>query len=668
MIPVKRRAPEEEEEEGDFDVIGKPPVKRHLSRTAAAPLGVDGIEEVDLFAGLGREAFLQKHVHKKLHARAAGLSDDDLAALGRLEFNRQFPELEAMGAPAVDAAEDLFLGMDRETFTAKHVHKMLHAMVRDLDDEDLHRIGRLSFKDQFVALQVEGPQAAAAARAGGLPQERAGPVGAPVGSPAWQVLPQGKGLRPAIVVDVFGGIGREAYMQQRVHRKLHTQAAGLGDQELLDLGRLTFNDQFPVLEQRAARLQAEGMVFGAGVSREIYMQQRVHRKLHAQVAGLSNEELLELGRLTFNDQFPALQQRVAAGQVARDVFSPGMTREAFMRTRVHRKLHVQAAALSDEELLQLGKLTFNDQFPVIEQRAGELQALVGAGEIFPQGVTREGYMQQRVHRKLHGLAMGLPDEELLELGKLSFNDQFPALEQRRGELEAAGAANSEEGVFGAGVSREAFMKVRVHRRLHARAAQLSDQELLQLGSMSFNQQFPFLEEEVASTGPVGITMNIAPSPPWRKPTPPSAASGTGPMGTETREAYLQRRVHRRLHAQTAALGDEDLHALGQLSFNDQFPALERLLADAEGGAPLAPAMVRPTTARPTSARQPVVVAPPGACRGVAQGAFAGSSREEFMAKHVHRRLHAQAADMSDEELLSLGKLTFKEQFPIFNGQ
>jgi len=234
----------------------------------------------------------------------------------------------------------------------------------------------------------------------------------------------------------FAGLSREAYMQTRVHRRLHGQAAQLSDQQLLELGQMSFNMQFIFLESTTEMLKQEPQppdIF-QGMGREGWMQQRIHRRLHARAASLSDEELLELGRRSFNDQFNALEGRgVEAGEAFEqqkpDPFG-GVGREAFMAQRVHRRLHPQAARLSDQELLELGKLSFNQQFPALEGSMGDQASAVPAAvpqDVF-QGHGREGYMQQRVHRRLHSKAMLLSDSELLELGRLSFNEQFPALE------------------------------------------------------------------------------------------------------------------------------------------------------------------------------------------------------------------------------------------------
>ena len=71
--------------------------------------------------------------------------------------------------------------------------------------------------------------------------------------------------------------------------KLHSKASVLPDQSLLELGRMSFNQQFEVFEQRAAD------VFG-GVGREAYIQAHIHRKLHASIITLADAQALLLGR------------------------------------------------------------------------------------------------------------------------------------------------------------------------------------------------------------------------------------------------------------------------------------------------------------------------------------------------------------------------------------
>merc|ERR1719458_373214 len=149
--------------------------------------------------------------------------------------------------------------------------------------------------------------------------------------------------------------------------------------------------------------------------------------------------------------------------------------------------------LSDQQLRELGQLSFNQQFTFLERGQNSHAPQPIAVDFF-QGLSRDAFMQQRVHRKLHARAAPLSDEELCELGKLTFNEQFHALDQMaQFEQQATAEQQQQQQVDFAGLSREAYMATRVHRRLHVQAAQLSDPQLLELGQMSFNMQFNFLE-------------------------------------------------------------------------------------------------------------------------------------------------------------------------------
>jgi len=472
---------------------------------------------------------------------------------------------------------------------------------------------------------------------------------------------------PQTAPDPFGGLGRETFMQQHVHRKLHAQAVELSDSELSQLGKIGFKDQFRALIVVDPNNPSD---LFEGLDRETYIETRVHRRLHAQVTSLTDEEVAELGRLSFNAQFTAFGMPAAplkaptiqvAGKGAGKLNHPqdqfralvvvdpnnpsdhfeGLDRETYMETRVHRRLHAQAASLTDEELAELGRLSFNAQFtafglppapiktPTIEVSGKGVGKLSHMQDIFG-GMGRENYMAQRVHRKLHPQAVTLSDHELLELGKLSFNDQFPVLEERALGAQPVPTKGIGKGVilgkrlpvpdmFG-GIGRENFMQQRVHRKLHSHAEALSDQELLELGRLSFNEQFPIIEEKAANGQLASVVER-------------SATDMFGGFGG--REVYMGQRVHRKLHAQAAALSDHDLLQLGRLSFSDQFPCLEES-----------------TMGFVDEQRQITDI-------------FGGLGREGYMTQRVHRRLHAQARSLSDSELLELGKLSFNDQFPVF---
>ncbi|CAJ1432054.1 unnamed protein product, partial [Effrenium voratum] len=116
----------------------------------------------------------------------------------------------------------------------------------------------------------------------------------------------------------FGQLGRAGYIQQHVHRRLHNRAAQLNDKDLLELGKLDFNEQFVVLQTPGPRETGEEeaqAIFGEA-GREGYLQQRVHRMLHAHVVHLSNLELVKLGEMSFSEQ-PFGLGRIAGSRPSR---------------------------------------------------------------------------------------------------------------------------------------------------------------------------------------------------------------------------------------------------------------------------------------------------------------------------------------------------------------
>jgi len=648
----------------------------------------------ELFDGLGREAYLARHVHKKLHTQATGLSDDDLHVLGKLTFNEQFQRFEPLANTEMIANGDIFGGISRDEYLQGRVHRRLHARVSNLADMELLELGKMSFNQQFQYFG-EGPPPSAGSSSMPSAQQHAG--GSLFGSLSrsqyvqqrihrkWhsqaahlsdeelaevgklsfneqfpifeQIVHDSAGVSQQPAVD-FGIVGREGYMTTRIHRKLHSVAACLSDRDLLELGRLSFNDQFPTIESLLPGVQVDAAPGGdpstAGMQRqpganinfgpsgrEGYMQQRVHRKLHVHAATLSDDDLFELGKLSFNEQFPFLgvdeRQGAAHGSqpegLANDVFN-GLSKDAYMKQRVHRRLHHLAVALSDQGLFDLGQLKFNEQFPVLGQDLGDIDA--APDDAKPQetllfdGMPKEAYIEKHVHRKLHSHAMGLPDEDLHTLGKLSFNEQFPLL----GVEDEKGAGKGGAGKKGKGKSdrretsaftdeadRQGYIERRVHRKMHGHVARFSDQELLDFGRRSFNEQFDS----------VGLSMN------------PSFGKGTksdrphdDSFGGLSRDQYMQQRVHRKLHVKGAALNDNELLELGRLSFNDQFPFLEQFteLCSSEGGG--------------LESQNDV---------------FEGQGREGYMTARIHRRLHPQCANLSDQDVMELGKLNFNGQFP-----
>ena len=102
------------------------------------------------------------------------------------------------------------------------------------------------------------------------PMPAYGPVGSvpvkrpltivPAGGPVGAVQPPAKRL---VAADPFGGWGREGYMQKHIHRKLHQFAMTLSADDLLALGRVSFNDQFLILE---SGLGSAGGLGGAGAA------------------------------------------------------------------------------------------------------------------------------------------------------------------------------------------------------------------------------------------------------------------------------------------------------------------------------------------------------------------------------------------------------------------
>ena len=154
---------------------------------------------------------------------------------------------------------------------------------------------------------------------------------------------------------------------------------------------------------------------------------------------MTDQSLWELGQISFNKQFEVFEQQA-------DVFG-GVGREAYVQAHIHRKLHTRVITLSDAEVLQLGKRSFNEQFQLLgevptQQVGAELStgppgaAFAGGGvglEIFG-GLSRDSFMQTRVHRRLHGLAASLTNQQLLELGQMSFNQQFTVTKEQNGQL------------------------------------------------------------------------------------------------------------------------------------------------------------------------------------------------------------------------------------------
>lgn len=600
---------------------------RALGHTSDIPVPVAPNGAVD-WGGMGREGYLSQRIHRQLQPHAATLPDNDLLELGKMSFRLQFESLGQSGpqeqkqssgdAPprgAPPPGSTMFGDLDRAGFIRQRIHRWLHSRAEELSDEALLELGRLSFNEQFPVLGVDGPHAAQENKQQHQAQQHQAPQ---------QQRYQSQ--------DYFGGQGRDAYVQQRIHRKLHAQVASYSDSEIFELGQLSFNDQFQVLGAEGPRVQQQQALFG-DAGRDGYMQQRVHRKLHAEAAALPDQELFELGKMSFNEQFPALnkegpgeqhhqqhhQQQPQQQNRSGSLFGPA-GRDGYLQQRVHRKLHDVASTLSDEDLHGLGQLGFNEQFPAMQQQGPMEQRRQRDGPDHDAtgvdfgGLDRDGYMNKSIHRKLHARAATMGDQQLLELGKLSFNDQFPALGVD------GGAEPRGPDLFGE-PGRDGFLQQRVHRKLHAPAAQLSDQDLMALGKLSFNDQFHAMGADggFARRGSANHAQQSL-------------------FGESGRDGYMQQRVHRKLHSRAATLSDEDLFELGKRSFNDQFPSLG---LDSAAGAGDQQQMLS---------------------RAAEDDAFGGQGRQGFMSSRVHRRLHAQAAQLSDQDLLELGQKSFNEQF------
>lgn len=462
--------------------------------------------------------------------------------------------------------------------------------------------------------------------------------------------------------------GRDAFMAQHVHRRLHAQAAALPDYDLVALGRLSFNDQFPVFEEPTTQDQGSGGpdIFG-GIGRQAFMSSKVHRRLHGQAAQLSDDQLLQLGNVSFNQQFDMVS-KLTGGQAATrsngnssgggsDGFG-GRGRDGYMHERIHRRLHPQASSLSDEQLLALGKLSFTDQFPALEQLANryaqadrESQVAHSSNPGLFGGGGRSAYIDQRVHRKLHHRVAGLGDQELFDLGKMTFNEQFDSVDRLMANIHA----NTGD-MFG-GLGRDSYTHQRIHRRLHPQAALLDDEELLELGKLSFNDQFPYMEERAPSlpqqprqqvttitaqhrahSAPPRNQQQQAPyrvAPPVAKEQAPQNDTDFGEgIG---REDYIRLRVHKRLHPQAADLGDQDLVELGKLTFTEQFKVLDPNFIQQS-----------PSTSS-TPARYPPKL-------------FDGLSREEHIQQRINSDLHAAAAQLTDDQVYELASHPFDAQF------
>jgi len=419
-----------------------------------------------LFGDHGREGFLQCRVHRMLQTEANRLSDTELLKFGRMSFNEQFTFMGVAGPKeqSGNTGHDLFGDMGRRGYVQTRIHRRLHDAVQELHDEDVFALGQQSFNEQFRALGQD---------------ENVEPNGAP-----------------------FGKDSRESYIQIHVHRKLHAHVSKMSDEEVFNLGKLGFNEQFRTLSVDAT--EADEVNFGQS-GRSGYIQQHIHRRLHSRAAQLNDKDLLELGKLSFNEQFSVLQVPGPKEEEQQELFGDA-GRDGYLKQRIHRMLHTQAASLSNAELFHLGERSFNEQFTALgcpgpkemealkTRQPSTMTSAVEAGGIpFLRGLSRQDYMQQRIHRKLHAQGAYLSDTELFRIGELSFNEQFAAMETATA---AKGKGTRTANLFG-GLDRAIYMQQRVHRKLHSRAVQLTDEDLAQLGSLSFNEQFPCIESMFA---------------------------------------------------------------------------------------------------------------------------------------------------------------------------
>ncbi|CAJ1422144.1 unnamed protein product [Effrenium voratum] len=451
-----------------FRSLGLPGPEEERAMTQGVPQ-----QRMDVFGPIGRSGYLHQRVHRKLHPMVIALTDQELFQLGQLSFNEQFSHLGAEG-------ESPFGDMGREGYLRQRVHRMLQTDAAHMSDQDLMALGALSFKEQFIHLGKPGPQQE-------LERKQLGSRNAP---------------RQADAEDMTAGFpleDREAYIQQHVHRKLQRYVTTMSDQEVFNLGKLSFNEQFRTLSVDAT--EADEADFGQ-LGRAGYIQQHVHRRLHNRAAQLNDKDLLELGKLDFNEQFVVLQTpgpRETGEEEAQAIFGEA-GREGYLQQRVHRMLHAHVVHLSNLELVKLGEMSFSEQFTALG-RPGPKQMDARAMKYRPEasseasnlrGLSRQEFMQQRVHRKLHAQAAYLSDAELGRLGALSFNEQFDALSALQARETSKIPSGRSAAVFG-GMDRDTFMQQRVHRRLHGRAAVLPDEELARLGQLSFKDQFPTLE-------------------------------------------------------------------------------------------------------------------------------------------------------------------------------
>eukprot|EP00913_Durusdinium_trenchii_P031363 g29366.t1 len=308
------------------------------------------------------------------------------------------------------------------------------------------------------------------------------------------------------------------------------------------------------------RCQEDGLrplqIAAAGASRRVRSERRGHVETSRILLGFQqypSEELEE--RNVAAERAAAEREQAATAHAVRAVSGQQWESASSMVSAAMGEysaaLHSQAAQLDDESLQVIGEMSFNEQFPAMEELTGHPAGGTSDPDALFQELGFQGYLQQRVHRKLHGIAGRFTPEELLALGKLTFSEQFrslglPGFDEKpqfspgaaaRAPVSAASlrrpTRQERPSLFGE-LGREGFLQQRVHRMLHPRTSKLSDQELLELGRKSFKEQFTAL-------GVAG---------------PKELAEPTlfGELG---RSGFLQRRVHRRLHDAANELSDEE---------------------------------------------------------------------------------------------------------------
>eukprot|EP00434_Breviolum_minutum_P000144 symbB.v1.2.000124.t1/scaffold15.1/size524077/15 len=89
-------------------------------------------------------------------------------------------------------------------------------------------------------------------------------------------------------------------------------------------------------------------------------------------------------------------------------------------------LQAEANRLSDTELLKFGRMSFNEQFTFMGVAGPKEQSGNVPGHDLFGDMGRRGYVQTRIHRRLHDAVQELHDEDVFALGQQSFNDPWLA--------------------------------------------------------------------------------------------------------------------------------------------------------------------------------------------------------------------------------------------------